>query len=82
MALNHCDLCSVGSIGTHLIPLEVRGGDAIGTKHVLAAFYFAAWLGSLLTEGLVPYRLDMYLKNDLGYCGKGLSVLSCHVSVL
>lgn len=40
--------------------LEARGGDAIGTKHVLAGSYFAAWLGRFLMERLVPYRLDMY----------------------
>ena len=48
----------------------------------MAGSYFAVWLGSFLMEGLVPYRLDMCYKNDLGYCGKGFSVLSSDVSVL
>lgn len=62
-------------------PLQARGRDALGTKHVLAGSYSAGWPDTFLREGPVPYGLDTYCQNNPGYYGKGLSVLSGSVPV-
>lgn len=36
-------------------------------EHVSASSYSGNLLGSFLMEVVVPYGLDMYFQNDLGY---------------